>query len=116
MKKLFGIIFFMLLVCRVAAQPTQGSVSLEKDSLKQLLASSQPDTNRVMILSELSIRYFTSNNDTAMKYAQEGLALAQALKFRKGWLINFIQYFLRNTEAIICHFYFHFITRFFCTY
>lgn len=84
MKKLFGIIFFMLLVCRVAAQPTQEYVSLEKDSLKKLLASSQPDTNRVMILSELSIRYFTSNNDTAMKYAQEGLALAQALKFRKG--------------------------------
>jgi tetratricopeptide (TPR) repeat protein len=84
MKKLLGIIFSILPVCIVTAQPTQQYVLLEKDSLQKLLVSSQPDTSRVMILSELAIRYMRSSHDTAMKYAQEGLALARALKFGKG--------------------------------
>jgi len=84
MKKFLGIIFFTLLACIANSQLTQQGTRLEKDSLEKLLASSQPDTNRVMILSELSIRYTRSSHDTALKYAQEGLVLARVLKFRKG--------------------------------
>jgi len=84
MKKLFVFIFFILAICLVTAQqPRQFELST-KDSLEKLLASSQPDTTRVMIFSELAIRYLRSSNDTAMMYAQKGLALAKALKFRKG--------------------------------
>ncbi|WP_373512848.1 tetratricopeptide repeat protein, partial [Persicitalea sp.] len=84
MKKLLGIIYFTLLSSMVTAQPTQQSVRSGIDSLEKLLASSQADTSRVTILSELTLRYIGSSHDTAMKYAQEGLALARALKFRKG--------------------------------
>ena len=84
MKKLLGIIFFTLIVCIDTAQSIQQTESSAKDSLQNLLASSQPDTNRVMILSELCNQYLQSDDNIAMKYAQEGLALARALKFRKG--------------------------------
>ena len=84
MKKLLGFIFFTITVSIVTAQqPRQFELST-KDSLEKLLAASQPDTNRVMIFSVLAIRSLRSSLDTAMMYAQKGLALARALKFRKG--------------------------------
>ncbi|MEP7374756.1 MAG: tetratricopeptide repeat protein [Chitinophagaceae bacterium] len=84
MKKLSGFIFFMLIACVVAAQQSHKFELATKDSLEKLLAASQPDTNRVMIFSELAIRYLRSNHDTATMYAQKGLALARTLKFRQG--------------------------------
>ena len=58
MKKLLGFIFFTLIVCVVTAQQSHKFELATKDSLEKLLLSSQPDTNRVMIFSELSIRYY----------------------------------------------------------
>jgi two-component system, NtrC family, sensor kinase len=84
MKKLSGFIFCMLTVGIVTAQQSHQFELATKDSLEKLSASSQPDTNRVMIFSELAIRYLRSSHDTAMMYAQKGLALARVLKFRKG--------------------------------
>jgi two-component system NtrC family sensor kinase len=54
------------------------------DSLEKQLSLSKPDTNRVIILSELALNCAQSNSALALKYAQEGLALARALKFRRG--------------------------------
>ena len=77
MKKLIAYFFIMGLVTVAGAQPII-------DSLKKELALSKPDTNRVSIFSALSIKYLQSDHTLAMKYAQEGLALARILKFRKG--------------------------------
>ena len=84
MKKLLKLIFFVLTVCTVTAQQQRKVGLATKDSLEKLLASSQPDTNRVMIFSELAIQYLRSSHDTSTMYAQRGIALARALKFRKG--------------------------------
>ncbi len=54
------------------------------DSLKEKLALSQPDTNRVKLLVSLSQYYHRANTDTSMKYAQDGLQLAEQLKFNRG--------------------------------
>src|SRR3954468_1911356 len=56
----------------------------EVDSLRKLLSRSKSDTTRVTIFSELALKYAQSNSELAIKYAQEGLALARALKFKKG--------------------------------
>jgi signal transduction histidine kinase len=54
------------------------------DSLKEKLALSQPDTNRVKILVSLSQYYHRANTDTSMQYAKEGLLLAERLQFDRG--------------------------------
>ena len=77
MKKTGNIVLFILAT-------TIGHGQHAIDSLKNLLASSKPDTNRVLLLSELSVRSLSSDSKSAMKYATEGLTLARALKFKKG--------------------------------
>ena len=83
MKKLLWFISFIVIVCSVTAQSRKFEFAT-KDSLEKLLSVSQPDTNRVLIFSALTIRYLRSSFDTATMYAQKGLALARTLKFRKG--------------------------------
>ena len=77
MKKLFGAVFLTYLF-------SIGTAQTGIDSLKKLLASSNADTNRVLIFSELTMRYLAADNEMSMNYAQQGLALARALKFRRG--------------------------------
>jgi two-component system, NtrC family, sensor kinase len=87
MKKLTGCLLFMMFVSRVSSQPVIGNLESAQsiiDSLKKEMALSKPDTNRVSILSTLSIQYLPSDHKLATKYALEGLALARMLKFRKG--------------------------------
>jgi signal transduction histidine kinase len=54
------------------------------DSLERKLSLSQQDTNRVTILSSLSIAYAQSNHELGLKYAREGILLARKLKFEAG--------------------------------
>ncbi len=54
------------------------------DSLKEKLALSQPDTNRVKLLVSLSQYYHRAYTDTSMQYAKEGLLLAERLQFDRG--------------------------------
>ncbi len=77
MKKTGNIVLFILVT-------TVGYGQHAIDSLKNLLALSKPDTNRVLLLSALSVRSLSSDSKSAMKYATEGLILARALKFKKG--------------------------------
>jgi len=54
------------------------------DSLKNALAISKEDTNKVWLLNELSFSYTWSFADTAVLYAQQALQLSQRLQFTEG--------------------------------
>ncbi len=62
------------------------------DSLRQLLTGTKDDTSRVLILAKLSSAYIYSEPDSAMKFAHEGLRLAQKIKYFMGeaWCLNAI--------------------------
>jgi hypothetical protein len=77
MKQLIKVVLFVMLLGTAKGQ-------ILTDSLERKLSKSKPDTNRVKILSELTFQYAYRNGELAMKYAQQGLALARALKFQKG--------------------------------
>src|SRR4029077_2422700 len=56
----------------------------ETDSLKKLLRTTKEDSRRVAILESLSYAYLSSNPDTALQYATEGLELARRINDRQG--------------------------------
>jgi two-component system NtrC family sensor kinase len=59
----------------------------EIDSLKKALAIEKDDKSRVSTLESLSYAYLSSHPDTALKYALQGLQLAQRIKYAKGEMI-----------------------------
>lgn len=69
---------FVLLVSSAFAQQTPA------DSLKKMLSHTLPDTARVLLLDQLGYHLMYSKPIDAMKYAQEGLELAEKIKFAKG--------------------------------
>ncbi len=56
----------------------------EIDSLKHELAIAKHDTNRVLLMAELATNYQNTNPDSALKYGQQALDLAQKIKFLRG--------------------------------
>ena len=54
------------------------------DSLRQLLARSQSDTNRVLLLCQLSDQLWTQRTDSAAGYARQALGLARRIGYRHG--------------------------------
>jgi signal transduction histidine kinase len=56
----------------------------EIDSLKKALVVEKDDKSRVFTLESLSFAYLSSHPDTALKYALQGLQLAQQIKYPKG--------------------------------
>jgi signal transduction histidine kinase len=79
MKILMVAFLFTLLLKTAFSQNTNIT-----DSLKQKLAISHADTNRVNLLASLSQYYHRANTDTSMMYAKEGLMLAERLHFATG--------------------------------
>lgn len=73
---------FVLLASSAFAQQTPA------DSLKRLLSQPMPDTARVLLLDQLSYHLMYSKPLVAMQYAQEGLELAEKIKFPKGRVRN----------------------------
>jgi signal transduction histidine kinase len=69
------------------------------DSLKQLLNSEQPDTSRVILLTQLSQAFSISRPDTAMVLSQQLLTLAKKIGYIKGEVggLNGIANVFRNT-------------------
>ena len=60
------------------------SQNVEADSLKKLLATTTDESKRVQILEGLSYAYLSTSPDISMKFANEGLELAQ--KINDIWL------------------------------
>jgi tetratricopeptide (TPR) repeat protein len=54
------------------------------DSLKHLLSQEMEDSTRVLLLAKTSFEYSNIQADTAIRYAEEGLKLAQRLEYKKG--------------------------------
>jgi two-component system NtrC family sensor kinase len=83
MKNLATIFIFIFSVTGVEAQqPNQFFI----DSVKHELSIAKEDTNKVILLAELSQIYAESHADTARDYAQRALDLAEKLNFKKGIL------------------------------
>ena len=78
MKK---IILLLLVTLSVNYSDAQTNV---RDSLKQLLQKEKTDTDRVLLLAELSFQYFESMPDTAMLLALEALTLSKRIGFKRG--------------------------------
>ncbi|HTL83277.1 MAG TPA: tetratricopeptide repeat protein [Bacteroidia bacterium] len=54
------------------------------DSLKKVLAINSADTTRIMALAKLSVLYQLKNPDSSITMSEEGLKLAQQLKWPRG--------------------------------
>ncbi len=84
---LFGLLLLLLLAHSAEAQPTTVA---QADSLKGLLGSSKPDTNRVHILLKLSDFYLNKtidpkrDLDSALVLARQAEELGQRLRFTRG--------------------------------
>jgi two-component system, NtrC family, sensor kinase len=79
MKKLF---ILCLLIFFSSMSPAQSRTS-EMDSLKKVLAVAKEDTNKVILLNSLSGEYLFNDPDSAVRYAQSGLALAAKLNYEQ---------------------------------
>ncbi len=78
MKKL-SVTIFLALICSFGF--AQNKLT---DSLTHQLAIAKNDMNRVLIMAELSHKFRLTKLDSAMKYGQQALILAQQIKFLKG--------------------------------
>jgi len=94
MKSLLAIFFFTIISYALAGQRRQSYL----DSLKEKLASSKQDTNKVLILAELASGYGFMQPDSSFSYAQQTLGLAQKLNYLYGQYLGYQnQYFAFNT-------------------
>lgn len=59
------------------------------DSLFQILRTSDQDTNKVLLLYELSREFFNSDIDRAEKYSNRALFLSQKLEYKRGIALSY---------------------------
>ena len=77
------VLYCLLLVCsglslRLLAQNPQTA------RLKQALAQATVDTNRILLMAEVSASYRYSRLDSALLYAQRGATMAERIQYAKG--------------------------------
>lgn len=80
-------LFSLLLLCSFNAYAQARDSHRNRsgiDSLKRVLATETPDTNRVRTLYHLSIAYRSYYPDSSLVYAQQGLELAESLDYEVG--------------------------------
>jgi signal transduction histidine kinase len=70
-------LFLFLVFFEVNGQATN-------DSITNLLSNVKHDTSKVMMLEQISKSFWNSDLENALKYAQEGLKLANEINFDKG--------------------------------
>jgi two-component system, NarL family, sensor kinase len=61
-----------------------GTQTFAQDSLRNLLTQPLPDSVRVSVLDELCYTYTVVNQDTAIRFGTEAVALARKIKYKKG--------------------------------
>ncbi|HEY6978975.1 MAG TPA: tetratricopeptide repeat protein [Chitinophagaceae bacterium] len=81
MRKLFVLI--IITVCSMQSQAQlQGQPLI--DSLLSQLPQAKEDTNKVMLLNDLSLTYYSINPEEGLKFGKQALVLAEKLKWKKG--------------------------------
>ncbi len=86
MKLFFRTLVTICLGCLFGSQHLYAQKQASKyiDSLLQELPKAVDDTNKVLLLDDLSFGYYTNNTDEGLKYGNEELELAQKLGWKKG--------------------------------
>ena len=78
--RIFVVVFSCLAIGSLFAQ--KQSIT---DSLLKVLQTAKPDSNRVNILNDLSLRFNAiGDNNSALQYENEALALAEKINYKKG--------------------------------
>lgn len=83
MKTLYSNVIFLVVVL-VSLQINAFAQAHREDSLRNLIAISKEDTNKVNALAALARMYRFSKTDTAELLAKQGLALAEKIEYSKG--------------------------------
>ena len=85
MKKILFLLFIILNLqfATIFAQQTT------LDSLKQIIATSKQDTNKVKTLNIIVNEYQKINIDTSLIYAEQSLELASQLNYKKGMAVAY---------------------------
>ena len=81
MRKLFLLIIITLCSRQSQAQ-LQGQPLI--DSLLSQLPKTNEDTNKVMLLNDLSLTYYSINPEEGLKFGKQALVLAEKLNWKKG--------------------------------
>lgn len=76
-KVLYLILFF-------GFYDTVGEVRNLEDSLRVVLSKKMDDTSKVLLLEQISKNLWNSDLENALKYANQGLELAEEISFKKG--------------------------------
>lgn len=84
MRTTFFFISISISMCAIAQEK-------KIDSLLNLLKNSKADTNRAILLGQLSYHYLQFKADTAFTIALEGLALSRKIRFQRGEALNYNQ-------------------------
>lgn len=78
--KIHKLLLILLIICSHVAFAQKREV----DSLEYSLKNAKEDTNKVLILNQLSWKYLSSEPQKMNKYVMQGLALARKLRFYRG--------------------------------
>ncbi|WP_305791897.1 ATP-binding protein [Spirosoma foliorum] len=78
--------YLLLLLIFSPIQTIAQSTSRAIDSLRRELSEAKTDTARMWLMTDLSIKYFERNFDSARYYAEQGIQLAHTLGHLRGEL------------------------------
>ena len=109
----------ILVICNILFINLQFVTSQEQyfiDSLFKCLEKAKEDTNKVMLLNDISKKYLSNNPEKANDYAMQALKFAEKLEYKKGIansyiilgnvnyyqsnLLNALEYYKKSLEII----------------
>lgn len=76
------LLLLLIIIAGLESQAQQGQQLI--DSLIKQLPQSKNDSNKVMMLNDISLGYYSINPDEGLKYGNQGLQLAEKLKWKRG--------------------------------
>ena len=74
----------LLFICTLLISHYLGAQDAEVDSLKVVIASSENDSNKVLVMSELSQRLHQTDLEEAIEINKEGMQLAEQIGYASG--------------------------------
>lgn len=81
------VVFFLCITFAALQAAAQDQPKI--DSLFQVLRTAKQDTNKVLLLYELSREFFNNDIDRAEKYSNRALFLSQKLGYKKGIALSY---------------------------